>query len=153
MPKDYDELVQEMEREMQRLADQAFAGLVKLSEGPERFWRPRADVFETEDHVLVIVEVAGLSRERYRIELAEDDSSVLIRGVRMELAADRSGRQRCHQLEIYFGPFERNIPLPEGLTLDRENIEASYQDGMLRIILPRLRQRPARRRASERNSS
>lgn len=137
MFKDYDELVREMTREMQRLADQAFAGLVKLSEGPERFWRPRADVYETAGHVLVIIEIAGLNRDRYQIELAGDQESLTVRGTRLELPADRSGRVSCHQLEIYFGPFERTVPLPAGAPFDGDAIETSYTDGLLRILLPR----------------
>jgi HSP20 family protein len=138
MFKDYDELVREMQREMQRLADQAFAGLVKLSEGPDRFWYPRADIHETAEHILVIVEIAGLDRDRYQIELSADNSSLVVRGSRAEMPEDRIGRVRCHQLEIYFGGFERVIPLPIGHAVDRNAVEASYRDGFLRIILPRV---------------
>ena len=145
MFKDYDELIREMEREMQRLADQAFAGLVKLSEGPERFWYPRADVYETADHLLVLVEVAGLDRDHYEIKLAGDGSSVTIRGARSELPEDRCGRLRCHQLEIYFGPFARTVPLPEGPPIDEDNVSATYSGGILRIVLPRQIERSGRR--------
>ena len=145
MFKDYDELNGEMEREMQRLADQAFAGLVKLSEGPDRFWYPRADVFETADHVLVIVEVAGLARDRYQIELRPSNGTLVVRGERVELPDDVCGRLRCHQLEIYFGQFERVIPVPDADSLNAEAVEATYRDGLLRILLPRVRKNAARR--------
>ena len=137
MFKDYDELVREMTREMQRLADQAFAGLVKLSEGPERFWCPRADIYETAGHVLVMLEIAGLHRDRYQIELAADHTSLTVRGIRLEVPSDRDGRVSCHQLEIYFGPFERTVALPPGAPFDDDGIEAKYSDGFLRITLPR----------------
>ncbi|HET6382351.1 MAG TPA: Hsp20/alpha crystallin family protein [Armatimonadota bacterium] len=139
MFKDYDEIIREMEREMQRLADQAFAGLVKLSEGPDRFWRPRADVYETADHILVVVEVAGLDKNRYQISLDIEENSLVVKGNRVEMPSDRTGRLRCHQIEIYFGAFERTISLPEGAPIDRDGVEATYKDGLLRVALPRRR--------------
>jgi|SRR5579872_5664310 len=146
MFKDYDELIREMEREMQRLADQAFAGLVRMSEGPDRFWYPRADVYETANHVLVMIEVAGLDRKRYQLELSADQSALTVRGLRLEMPEDRDGRLRCHQLEIFFGGFERTIALPAGAPLDKDAIEATYADGLLRIVLPR--QKTTRRKIS-----
>lgn len=137
MFKDYDEIVREMAREMQRLADQAFAGLVKMSEGPDSFWRPPADVYETREHIEVVVEIAGLSRDQYQIELAGDGQSVLIRGQRGEQQSGCSDRVSCHQLEIYFGAFERVVPLPDGAPVDTDRIAATYKDGFLRIVLPR----------------
>lgn len=39
-----------------------------------------------------------------------------------------------------FGRFQETFRLPKDV--DREGVEASYTDGQLRVVLPRLRQRP-----------
>ena len=42
----------------------------------------------------------------------------------------------CHQLEIYFGPFERTFELPEDFRVDRDAITATLKNGFLTIRLP-----------------
>jgi len=49
----------------------------------------------------------------------------------------RSSRRRCHQLEIYYGPFERSINLPEDVAIDRERLSADYRSGFLVVQLPK----------------
>jgi HSP20 family molecular chaperone IbpA len=39
-------------------------------------------------------------------------------------------------MEIYFGPFQRIIPLPPQFAVDRERVQACYRDGFLVVKLP-----------------
>ena len=48
---------------------------------------------------------------------------------------------RYQQLEIDYGPFQRRIPLAE--EVDPEGVTASYERGLLTIVLP-LARRPGR---------
>ena len=47
----------------------------------------------------------------------------------------------CHQLEIYFGPFERTFELPEDFVADRDAITATLKNGFLTIRLPERKSR------------
>jgi HSP20 family molecular chaperone IbpA len=41
-------------------------------------------------------------------------------------------------LEVYFGPFERAVQLPQQVPVDRERLSAVYKDGFLIVTLPKL---------------
>ena len=137
---DYRDIIRQMEREMQQFSDEAFQGFFALpGGGAGRFWQPPVDIHETEDVVIVKVELAGVRADDLHVSLTPDDRILNISGVRGEAKGDRQGRIRCHQLEIYFGPFERAVALPGGIRLNREAIKATYRDGFLLVTLPKKR--------------
>jgi HSP20 family protein len=136
-----------MESEMQRIADEAMRAFLTGVPPPERFWQPRVDLHETTDAVLVKVELAGVDGSSLRVHLSSDDRFLTVSGHRHEADEERSGRIRCYQLEIYFGPFERQIPLPADIRIDREGITARYTNGMLVVSLPKRPTRSAQPRS------
>lgn len=137
--KDYRDIIRQMEREMQQLSDEAFRGFFAIpSGGAGRFWQPPVDIHETPENLVVKVELAGTKAEDLQISLAADDRVLVVAGARVEGHGDRDGRVRCHQLEIYFGPFERAIALPANIPVDREKITAKYREGFLIVTLPKL---------------
>ena len=146
--KDYRDIIRQMEREMQQITDEAFHGFFSLPVGgASRFWQPSVDIHETKDSILVKMELAGTKADDLQVSLSPDDRVLTISGARAEDRDDREGRVGCHQLEIYFGPFERSLALPGGIPLDRDGITASYRDGFLLVTLPK---RPARRETETR---
>ena len=145
MFKDYEELIKQMEYEMQRCSAEAMRRLMQLSPEMQEFWLPKADVYETPDDVVVRVELAGARRDSISVTLSSDSRILNIRGVRSESHVDDRQKTRYHQLEVYFGPFERDILLPANLPVDRERLRASYRDGFLIVILPKLAQTPVSR--------
>lgn len=92
---------------------------------------PAIDVFETSTAVIIVMEIAGA--ERKDIEVHLDGRRLRIAGAR-RMAAPRDA-QRCHQVEIESGPFERWVSLD--FTPSRDSVEAVYQDGFLRITIPK----------------
>lgn len=94
-----------------------------------KIWRPPTDVYETDDCVVVKVEIAGMKEEDFSISL--DARRLLISGVRHDPAA-KLGYQ---QMEILYGHFETDVHLPRAI--DVENIEATYVNGFLSIRLPK----------------
>ncbi|NMC13443.1 MAG: Hsp20/alpha crystallin family protein [Chloroflexi bacterium] len=92
-------------------------------------WRPATDVYEVDDTVVVRIEIAGMRDSDFSILLNE--RSLIIRGVR----PDNPERRAYHQMEIRFGEFMSEVELP--FLVDTEKIEAVYQAGFLRIVLPR----------------
>jgi HSP20 family protein len=135
--KDYRDIIRQMEREMQQWSDEAFRGFFDVPlGGAGRFWQPAVDIHETDGQIIVKMELAGARSEDLQVSLSADDRVLTVRGMRTEGQGDRERRVRCHQLEIYFGPFERAIGLP-GVPVDREKIAATYRDGFLQITLPK----------------
>jgi len=94
-----------------------------------RIWEPAVAVFETEGRVEVWVELAGVKQES--IEIFVDTGSLIIKGWRGEKT--RESRD-YYQVEIFQGPFERNVDLP--LKVDTDRAQAFYDEGMLKIVLP-----------------
>jgi len=94
-------------------------------------WRPPTDVFETEQMVVVRVEIAGMDETGFTIIL--DGRHLSIRGVR----SDVPERRAYHQMEIRFGEFSSDVELPSDVS--SEHIEAVYSSGFLQIRLPKLR--------------
>ena len=102
-----------------------------------RFWQPAADVHETAAGVVIKVEVAGVTVSDVNVALSGDGRLLTVSGVRAEQKEERMMRTGCHQLEIYFGPFERVFPMPSDMEIDRDAITATLKDGFLTITLPR----------------
>ena len=92
-------------------------------------WSPPTDVYETEEAVIVRVEVAGMREEDFEVTLEE--RFLTIRGTRPDI----SERRAYHQLEIPFGEFVSDVELPVPVAADQ--IEAIYQSGFLRLVLPK----------------
>jgi len=92
-------------------------------------WRPPTDVYESEDQIVVRVEIAGMHEDDFKIEL--DGLFLSIRGVR----SDTTGRRAYHQMEIRFGEFSSDIELPAPVMASE--VDATYKDGFLRIVLPK----------------
>src|SRR5215216_7594744 len=83
-------------------------------------WMPPTDVYETEDHLLAKVEVAGMREEDF--EVSVEDQVLMIRGHR----PDVNERRAYHQMEIRFGKFEIAIDIPVHVDLDQATAE--YKD-------------------------
>jgi HSP20 family protein len=120
------EVFRQIEIQVQRLsADSAQSAL----------FHPRADVFETLDQVVVKMELAGVRSDQIRIAFSEDENCVTVAGRREEPRQELSLRTQCYQLEIYYGPFERTVPIPASVNIIRESITATYSDGLLFVSL------------------
>jgi len=91
-------------------------------------WRPQTDVFDIEDTIVVRVEVAGMVESDFSIML--DGRYLYIRGMRVDTAEKRA----YHQMEVPFGEFVSEVELPH--PVEPNNIEAFYDNGFLRIVLP-----------------
>lgn len=138
MYKSYDEMLEELEREMRRVSDDVLLHMFRISSASGEVWSPRVDVYETVDSVVVKVCAAGLDPNQMELSISGDNRFVTLRGVRIEVDEDKTDRIRYHQLEIYYGPFERIIALPPDIAVDREHLVAAYKDGFLKVVLPKL---------------
>jgi len=101
------------------------------SEGLSRSWVPPVDIYETEQHEIVLeTELPGMKRED--IDVTFENNVLTLKGERKiehEIARDRFQR-----MERFEGSFSRSFSLPP--TIDAANISASYKDGVLTVRLP-----------------
>ena len=94
-------------------------------------WRPPTDVYETEDSIVVRIEIAGMREEDFSIVL--EGRYLTVHGVRIDAPEKRA----YYQMEIPFGEFRADIELPRPVSASE--IEAVYADGFLRVVLPKVR--------------
>lgn len=100
--------------------------------GPRGSWRPRVDIYETPEAVVVVMEVAGVRAAD--IEIGVEGRSLNVTGLRVPAARDDV--RRIHHLEIPHGRFHLAIELPH--PVNTEAAAAASRDGLLEIVLPRL---------------
>ena len=92
-------------------------------------WRPPTDVYETEDHIVVQVEIAGMRNGGFSVSLS--DRVLSISGTRQ----DPTPKTAYLQMEIPYGDFHTEVFIPVPIAEDA--IQATYQDGFLKILLPK----------------
>jgi len=97
-------------------------------------FEPPADVYVTEDEVIVRLEVAGLRSKSPAISVELHDDMLTVSGERPDPAAG-SARQ-YEQMEIQTGRFQRTLRMPG--PVDETAAVARYDDGFLTVRLPRL---------------
>jgi HSP20 family protein len=92
-------------------------------------WRPPTDVLENEDAYEVLVEIAGMRGAEFTVSYEAGVLSII--GVR----ADLSAKKAYHQMEIAYGEFATEVKFDTPIEV--ASIEASYNDGFLRVVLPK----------------
>ena len=111
-------------------------GVVASSMAARRYWRPNLDVCETSDEVTVTLELAGVEPKDVSIQYVAKTRSLIVRGVRRSIELPDCQPSRSHQLEVYYGEFEREVRLPE-LDLVPQQIRTLFDNGMLIIRIPK----------------
>jgi HSP20 family molecular chaperone IbpA len=95
-------------------------------------WQPRVDVKEDDGVVLITAELPGVDAADVKVDI-EGDYLTLSGTRHHKHETDRWG---MHVSECEFGHFERAFYLPEGL--NRDEVVASLDDGVLDISIPKL---------------
>ena len=125
-----------MPRDLGRLMDDVFGG---GDPGENlRQWLPATDVSETPEAVTLRLEVPGLSRDQ--IKIAIENTVLTVRGEKRQETSSES--EKFRRTERSFGSFERSFSLPA--YVDSGRVQASLQDGVLSITLPRREETRAR---------
>ena len=82
------------------------------------------------------IDLPGVKKEN--IEISVNDGILTISGERK--LEKKEEKENYTRIESFFGRFERSFKLPPDADLD--NIEAKYEDGVLKIFIPK-KQKPA----------
>jgi HSP20 family protein len=131
----------QVQKRMNRLFEAALTGSLPETHAGPVGWKPVADVHETDDSLLICLELAGLRREEIEIEV--DQGVLVVRGERHPHRREADAG-RYHRLERAYGPFHREFRLPE--SVDREQISAQFRNGVLSVTLPKKPEDAARHR-------
>jgi len=106
-------------------------------------WRPLADTFESAERMTIKVELAGMKEEDIEVTLYED--ALVISGTRHDDHEEQDFQQNLyyHEAQIRYGPFRVEVFISS--PIEREAITARYENGFLRVDLPKiLESRPER---------
>lgn len=131
----------EVEREFRTLYNRLFNAWPTMLEEfkPERLWN--LEVEETEKEFVVKMEVPGFELPDFHLDL---------RGNKLFVKAEHTVKAKEPEKEPAEKPvarevrrYERVLTLPEGL--DLEKVEATYRNGVLKIVLPRKEEALGRR--------
>jgi HSP20 family protein len=138
-----DDWQREMERYLAHFARNGKRPTILFTHGAHTAtgWTPTLDMYETDDALVVVLDLAGVDPER--TEVHTEPFALTVRGVRRERRSGTDESPRTYlALEIPYGRFERTLRLPAGL--DTDAAQASYRDGLLEITLPKRAPRQVR---------
>jgi HSP20 family protein len=105
-----------------------------------RAWLPRVDIRENAEGVTLLMDLPGLGKDDVQITL---ENNVLTIAGERKLETDEKTNDTYHRLERQHGAFSRSFTLANTVRTDK--VEASFQDGVLRIQLPKQEESKPRR--------
>ena len=122
-----------LQREIDRVFDSFFPTqrTDESEESSKAVWAPRVDLSETDDLYRIELDIPGMTRDD--ITISYQDNQLAISGERRE--ESREEDNEYVRVERSFGHFYRAFRLPK--TVNAENIEAAYDNGVLTINVPK----------------
>jgi HSP20 family protein len=98
---------------------------------------PRADIYETAEAITVVTDMPGV--DETSVDITLDKNVLTITGYVEPMQPE--GYSLAHA-EYNIGDFERAFTLSD--RIDREGIEATVKDGVLRLVLPKITEAKSR---------
>jgi HSP20 family protein len=98
-----------------------------------RGWNPSVDLYETDEAYILEADLPAVKPEDVKVEMQNGD--LVLEGWRA-LEKSHSG-DKFHTMERSSGQFTRRLKLPE--TVNKEAIQAEFKDGVLRVVLPKVK--------------
>ena len=125
---------------MDRLFDQSFGRFPALRIGGEDLGAATLglDVFETNDGYVVTAAIPGVDPKDVDIQV--EDDVLTIKGEFQH--KDEAGEENYLRRELRYGAFQRSLRLPP--TVDAVNAAAAFENGLLKLSLPKKAEAKAR---------
>lgn len=92
--------------------------------------QPDYDIIGNKESYEIEFLLSGIKKEDINIKI--DENELIINAKRVKSADEKKYKYN----NIYFGDYQKIFELPE--SCDAENISASYENGMLKIVIPKL---------------
>ena len=117
---------------LQDRVDRLFGGALPATEGvTSATWVPPVDIYETDNHDLVITaDLPDVTRED--IEVTVEHNTLTVKGTRK--APIDIKEEQFRRVERRYGAFSRSFTLPE--TVDAGKVSAEHKNGVLTVTLP-----------------
>jgi HSP20 family protein len=94
-------------------------------------WIPPVDIYETDEHDLIVkAELPDMRRED--IEVTVENDTLVLRGTKKLPEGVRE--EQIRRVERSYGVFNRSFTLPN--TVDATKVSAEYKNGVLTVKLP-----------------
>ena len=90
---------------------------------------PLVDVYEDEHNITLKIEVPGIDEKD--IDVRIENNTLTVHGERKFEKEEKE--ENFHRIERHYGSFTRTFRLPN--TVNAENVDATYDKGVLRITL------------------
>jgi HSP20 family protein len=97
----------------------------------KRFSDPSANIIENTDSFLLEIAAPGMIKDDFKINL---ENNVLTISAELEDQKREDGKNYTRK-KFYYGSFSRAFTLPR--TIDLDNIKADYDNGILKVSLPK----------------
>jgi len=91
---------------------------------------PRADIYEVDDQIVIVADVPGAEKDTIDVTL---EKNILTIDAYVNSAAPEGYSLSFAEYEV--GDYQRSFRLSD--EIDREKIQASVKDGVLRLYLPK----------------
>jgi HSP20 family protein len=102
-------------------------------------WSPSVDIFENKDQIVLEAELPGMKQEDF--DLSIENNVITLRGERRFEKTQET--DNYHRVERSYGAFTRSFTLPQ--TVSGEGATAEYNNGVLRVTLPKREEAKPRR--------
>lgn len=121
--------LRDLQREVDSIFDQFFGR--GDDEETSAVWAPRTDLSETDEAFRIRLDVPGMTKEDITVNL--QNNALTVSGERT--SERKEDDEEYVRVERAFGTFHRTFRLPDAV--DEKNIEATYEDGVLTIDVPK----------------
>ena len=102
-------------------------------------WAPSVDIYENKDQIVLEAELPGMKQEDF--DLSIENNVITLRGERKFEKTEET--DNYHRVERSYGTFTRSFTLPQ--TVSAEGATAEYNNGVLRVTLPKREETKSRR--------
>jgi HSP20 family protein len=100
---------------------------------------PAIDLVETDEHLVLKVDLPGLEKDDVEIEVK--DGLLTVSGERK--AEHEESKDGYHRIERAYGSFSRSLTLPQGV--DADQVQADFNQGVLEVRVPKPAERKPHR--------
>src|SRR5690349_2084053 len=130
-------------RTLQEEVNRLFSTNLNRSFGDEGIgrgaWAPSVDIYENKDQIVLEAELPGMKQEDF--DLSIENNVITLRGERKFERSEET--DNYHRVERSYGAFTRSFTLPQ--TVSAEGATAEYNNGVLRVTLPKRVETKSRR--------
>lgn len=126
------DLLYNLERRMGRAFNEPMGVFEPFEATATTAWTPSVDILEQEQFLRITAEIPGVKPEDVKISV--EGNLLTIAGTKLQVAEEKT--DKVFRYERAYGAFERSFTLPA--TVDAEHIKATYDVGVLTLMLPKV---------------